>query len=230
VIFTNPAGDILAYYPLSDAFTVTNISFRDFFMRAVTTKSPVLSDVFESATESKSKRIAYAVPVVGTKKEVVGVVVGGISLERLGAKLQKIADEKTGEYVMVVDRTGKRIIHPEKALVGQLIEPSHPISAGATEPTVTQSYTYAGRQALVAYGPAGKLGWTVAIQAPLAGILRSTAAASIVIFAVTGISLVLITSVVLIRRSGEHSVSVPPPERGTPAGNLRKKPAVSDTS
>lgn len=202
VIFATPAGDIMAYYPLADALTVTNIAFRDYFIRAVTTKSTVLSDVFEAATESKSKRIVYAVPILDKKKDVVGVVVGGLSLERLGAKLQQIASEKNGEYVLVVDSAGNRIIHPDKRMVGQLVDQTSPLMAAlAGQAGVVDTYTDDGKQSFIAYGPIDhSVGWAVGIQAPMVGVLGPTAAASVVIFFVVGISLTLTLGFTLFRR------------------------------
>lgn len=183
LLFVDASGDILLYYPLTNALTVKNVAFRDYFSVPVATKKLYVSDLFETRTESPLKTVVFAAPVVDGKKAVVGVLVGSLDFPGLGVKLQEITSGATGEYIVVVDRTGSRLIHPDPALVGTSIAADDALRLGlGGAGGVTEGPTNTRGQSLTAYGPVERFGWVVGIKAPLGAVLATTIAASVVIF------------------------------------------------
>jgi excisionase family DNA binding protein len=202
IIITTATGETLTRYPyeIQDA---TTYQMRDYFIRALTTKKPVTSDLFEATLDSsRRKTVVIAVPILDSKQVVVGMLLGSMDLDILGNKLQQIASSKTGEYFVVVDRSGKRIIHPDAAQIGTEADENDPVRLAFTgRRGVEEGYSLDGIRSLVAFDMINdETGWAIAVKAPVTEILKATNAADITVFSVVLISIVMVGMFLLSHR------------------------------
>jgi excisionase family DNA binding protein len=203
VVLLADDGELLAMYPLA-ATDSANFAQSDYFIRATTTKKIVTSDIYESSTgDSRQKAVVIAVPVINSKNKVVGVIAGSLDLSNLGNKLQQMASTQNGEYVIVIDSLGKRLIHPDTTQIGSTVETTDPIRQGLSGAQgVIEGYNSDNIRSIVAYsGINADTGWAIAVKAPVTQILQATNAASITIFSVTIVSIFVIAVFLLSHRT-----------------------------
>jgi len=208
VVMLGREGELLAMYPLA-ATDSSNFAQSDYFIKATTTKQIVTSNVYEGrADETNQKSIVIAVPVINSKNEVIGVIAGSLDLENLGNKLQQIASTQNGEYFVVIDQSGKRIIYPDMAQIGSTVGTSDPVRLGLSgNQGVTEGYNSDNIRSIVAYSSiSAETGWSIAVLAPVTQILQATNAASITIFSVIVIS-IFVVSVFLLSHKTKVIVS-----------------------
>ena len=194
VTLLGSTGELLAMYPLS-VQKVTNFAQSDYFIGATTTKNIVTSTIYESESGSvHEKAVVIAVPVLNSKRAVIGVIAGSLDLGNLGNKLQQIASAQNGEYFVVIDVSGKRIINQDTAQVGLPVDTNDPIRLGlAGGQGVTEGYNADNVRSIVAYNSINTdTGWAIAVKAPVTQVLRATNAASITIFSVTILSIFVV--------------------------------------
>ncbi|USG66332.1 methyl-accepting chemotaxis protein [Brevibacillus ruminantium] len=84
----------------------------DWFQQASQQKTPYLSDVFRFS-ETEFPKIAISLALHDDNEEFAGVVVAFVSVPKLSEFIENIKLGETG-YVMVVDRHGKLVAHPDK--------------------------------------------------------------------------------------------------------------------
>jgi hypothetical protein len=201
-------GDILVSYPLDESLIGQNIAYREYFTNAVLTKKTFISDIFESIGSSPRAVVAFAVPFIGSDSEVTGILIGSLDLDYLGDRLQQIASAKDGEYFTVVDRTGKRLIHPKKELIGTMVTADNAVIPGvAGERGIHEWSTFDGIRSLQAYDTIGLTRWGIAIHAPLLAVLAPTRTSSLVLFAMILVSVGLISVFLLLYQA--RSVRMP---------------------
>lgn len=191
IIMINPAGDILVYYPYGDPFTVSNLANRDYFIKAITTRLPVVSDVFQAQTVSGQYRIAISAPVISAKGDVLGVVAVGLLIDSIGVRLQSIASENFGEYVILFDAAKQYIVSPFKEEVGIPITYGFVPNALRGISGTIESMTADRRQVIVSYGHVPSTNWGIAVFAPLYPIFHSSEVAIIVVGVLFTVSVIL---------------------------------------
>ncbi len=194
VVLLGSDGELLTMYPLA-ATDSANFAQSDYFIQATTTKKIATSDVYESGSgEMRRKAVVIAVPVLNSKNTVVGVIAGFLDLENLGNKLQQIASVQNGEYFVVIDAAGKRLIHPDTTQIDTTVDMNDPVRLGlAGNQGVTEGYNTDNIRSIVAYsGINTDTGWAIAVKAPVTTVLQATNAASITIFSVTILSIFIV--------------------------------------
>jgi excisionase family DNA binding protein len=163
-------GYTLFEYPLGQ-ISETDLSFRDYFIRARDTGMLYISDIFEAVGTSHRKVVTISAPILTPDKKFVGVLAESLDLPSISARLQKIAVVDRGEYVVVIDTHGKRIMHPEASLIGTDTEVTDPTRLGLVGHTgAAEGNTYDGIHSLIAYAPINSLHWAVALKAPFADV------------------------------------------------------------
>ncbi len=195
VVMASARGDVLSSYPYSTTASAETYGERDYFLQALAGKKAVTSDQYESpADKVRRKSIIVSVPVLGKKADVVGVIIGSVDLETLGNKLQQIASGKTKEYFVVVDRSGKRVIHPDYGLLGTQVDENDIVRRALDGAAgIGEGYSNDGIRTLVAFDQINDTThWGIAVKAPIAEILNSTNAAGITIATVVVISIALV--------------------------------------
>lgn len=195
VLTISANGDILTMYPYGST-TQANVSHEAYFLRASETGKPVVSDIFESVSgDIKRKVIAISVPVYSNKGVFVGVVVGSLDIDTLGNSLQKLASDESTEYFIVLDATGKRVIHPDRNLIGVEADQNDPIRQGLLGKRVIQEgYGYNGVRAIVSVDSINdSTGWAIGMSTPVASVLRSTSTARITIMVILLVSACVIS-------------------------------------
>jgi excisionase family DNA binding protein len=183
IVILDKDGTGLFLYPLA-TFDRTDLSFRDYFIRARDTGKLYVSDIFEaSGDQSHQKVVTISAPLYTPDKQFAGVLAASLDLTAISARLQKIAVVDRGEYIVVLDSHGKRIMHPTPSLIGTDTEPDDPTLLGLKGKTgVAQGATHDGIYSLVAYtGIDSSLHWAIALKAPFNKIYALSNTANVVV-------------------------------------------------
>lgn len=183
IVILDKNGAGLFLYPLG-TFDQTDLSFRDYFIQARDTGKVYVSDVFESLVDRAHRRvITISAPLYTTDKQFVGVLGASVNLDAISARLQKIAVADRGEYIVVLDSHGKRIMHPVPSFIGTDTEPGDPTLLGIKGKSgVVQGDTYDGIYSLIAYTSIdSSLHWAIALKAPFNDIYALSNTANIVV-------------------------------------------------
>jgi excisionase family DNA binding protein len=181
-IFLDRNGQAVFLYPLG-TFDQTDLSFRDYFIQPRDTGKLYISDIFEAlADNSHRKVVTISAPLFTTDKEFVGVLGASLDLDAISARLQKIAAVDRGEYIVVLDSNGKRIMHPASSLIGTDTEPDDPALLGIQGKQGTaEGDTYNGIHALISYNTVAPLHWAIALKAPFNQIYELSSTANLLV-------------------------------------------------
>ncbi len=183
IVILDKNGTGLFLYPLG-TFDQTDLSFRDYFIRARDTGNVYISDVFESLVDRAHRKvIIISMPLFTADKQFVGILGASVDLDAISARLQKIAVTDRGEYIVVLDSHGKRIMHPVPSLIGTDTEPNDPTLLGIQGKTgMAQGDTYDGIYSLIVYTSINSsLHWAIALKAPFNKIYALSNTANIIV-------------------------------------------------
>jgi sensor domain CHASE-containing protein len=172
IVILDKNGVVFFLYPLG-VFNQINLSFQDYFAKARDTGTVYISDVFETLVDNAHRKVVtVSAPLYTPEKQFVGVLAASIDLDAISARLQKIAVFERGEYIVVIDSKGKRIMHPAASLIGTDTEATDPTRLGLAGKTgVAAGDTYDGIYSLIAYAPIdNSLHWAIALKAPFSDI------------------------------------------------------------
>lgn len=189
MVITSEDGTIRSYYPLQGTTPTTQtLGQREYFIQAVATKKTVVSDVVNSSTSPSRPSVAIAVPIIGENKAVIGMVIGSVDLDSLNLLAQKIVRTDRDEYVTVVDRTTKRIMHPDSALLGKEVRSDDSIlHALSGESGVADDYSYEDDMAITAYIPVADFDWALSVKVSKRTVLGNTSVSVITVLALTSV-------------------------------------------
>ncbi len=183
-------GNILGYYP-SGLLNKTNLSFREHFIQAATTKRTFVSDLLETVFETPDSQpkdrfvVIIATPIVGKNKEIIGVLDAAVDLEAVGSKLQQLATPTNNEYFTVADRQGRRIIDIDQNLVNTPIDGNDAIYEEAAENVkLTESYNDEGKKVFQVYATIPTNGWIITLSQPFVSIFRNGEGAYLILLCV----------------------------------------------
>lgn len=186
IVILDSRGMGLFLYPLG-TFDQRDLSFRDYFIAARDTGNVYVSGVFQSLVDKSHRQvITVATPMYNEKKAFVGVLAFSLDLEALAARLQKIPLYERGEYMVVLDDKGKRILHPDASLIGSDTEVTDPTRLGILgQSGVAESDTYNGVHSLTVYTTVHNgLHWAIAIKSPFSGIYEFAQIANLAVAAI----------------------------------------------
>ena len=207
IVVVSTETSVLAVYPYAEA-EKTTYENEEYVLRAQATKNAVFSEAFESVSDSvKRKNMIIAVPVLNNKNTVIGVVVGFVDASVIGNKLQQIISAKLGEQIMVVDKAGKYVLHQDPNTIGMDAQ-SQDISldARSASKNIVSEESIEGSRSLIVYREVEHPeGWAVGAATPVMSILQVTPAATLTIFTLTSVSL-LIIGVFLMSHRVKHVV------------------------
>lgn len=181
IVIVDKNGTALFLYPFG-TFDQQDLSFRDYFIQARDTGKLYVSDVFEALVDQEHRKVvSVAAPLYTTDKKFVGVLVASLNLDAVSARLQKIAVVDRGEYIVVLDSHGKRIMHPVPDFIGTDTEPNDPTLLGIRGKTgVAEGNTYDGVRSLIAYTSIDSLHWAISLKAPYNNVYALSGAANVV--------------------------------------------------
>lgn len=116
IFFVMPNGDMYLEEPYSrqENLTRNNFAFRDYYIRAIETRSTYLSDVIVSASSGRPQA-NIAVPMYSEQEDdsnnnstLVGLWAGGLNLTRLSESLLSLNLTSADERVVYVDGQGQK--------------------------------------------------------------------------------------------------------------------------
>ncbi len=192
IVLLDRNGMGINLYPYG-TFDQSNLSFRDYYIAVRETQKPYISDIFEAQTDQSHRKVfVVAVPLLDEQEELVGVLAGSVDLEAIGHELQKIASSQIGEYFVVADSKGNRVMHKDPLLVGQPLSPDDPVRRD-----IGGGYggrygdTSEGKRAVVAYDTIPTLGWTIGLKQPVGETIQFTDTSTMIIFAILIVSTIV---------------------------------------
>lgn len=177
LVYLDKNGMGLFLYPLG-TFDQTDYSFRDYFIHARDVGGLYVSDIFESLIDNSHRKVvAVSAPLVDAQKQFVGVLTVSLDLDAMSTRLQKIAIGDRGEYIVVLDSHGKRIMHPMASLIGTDTEPTDPALLGLMGKSGTgEGDTYDGVLSLTSYTSLDIAPhWAVALKVPVQSVYMLSA-------------------------------------------------------
>jgi len=152
---------------------VVNVADRDYFIRTLKEKKPMISDPIASRVTG-AMSFAYVLPVLDGG-DLVGVLV---ALESLQALSQRVAETTWGKsgYAYLLNAKGVAVAHPVAEVLGVLngTEESEKISPelaramrdGLSGNSGTAEYRFNGVEQMNAYAPVPVGGWLAAVTVP----------------------------------------------------------------
>lgn len=170
----DPRGIMIFHYPIGPGSTVgVDFSHRDYYIKALTTKTPLLSQGRISPTTDQP--VATAVmPLWNEQGDFLGLVASNMKLESLSEALASIAAEYRPEErfrITILDSAGQVIAHQEPSLAGLLAdrlsdlpEVARPVLAGASGNLIKKDEN--GEEILYSYVPVPGAGWGVIVSRP----------------------------------------------------------------
>jgi signal transduction histidine kinase len=165
-------GTMLYHYPIGPTSTVgDDFSFRDYFLRALQTEQPLVSQGRISPTTNQA--VATAVmPIWSTDGKFLGLVGANIRLESLSQALTAVISEhqtEEGLQVVILDSADQIIAHPESQLL------LHPAKDVIPETYLADFIndihsqiinSPGGEERLYTHAPVSKINWQVIVSRP----------------------------------------------------------------
>ncbi len=177
-------GNVITVYPHDAALEGHNLSYREHFKKTMATGKTFISDQFESARPGGQLVEVVSTPVFGINNEPIGVISGTLNMALLSDELQKLTDVQNGEYFTMIDRNGKRIIHPNIALIGKEIEEDSILRQGLAGKTegVGEAFNYERKRMLQSFAQINNSTWVIGSQMEIGKILKPTRIVSYVLY------------------------------------------------
>jgi len=113
-------GKIIAESPYRDNRRGRDISFREYFIRTMSTGRPVISDPYVSTHTPGAPAIMFTAPVRDAGGRIVAVLGGSLNLQQDNF-LGELSRTRVGEsgYLYIVNRNRTMIMHPDKNRIMQ---------------------------------------------------------------------------------------------------------------
>lgn len=185
VVILDKNGHGLFLYP-PGTFDRNDLSFREYFTTPRDTGRLYVSDVFESAVDQAHRKVVtVSVPMLTRTQKFVGVLAFSVDIDALAARLQKIAISRRGEYIVVLDASGGRIMHPDPSKIGTEAEQDDPARLGILGASgVTEGNTFDGKHSLTAYDTVNGLRWGINLKVPLVNVYQLSYVANMSVAAI----------------------------------------------
>lgn len=158
-------GDVL-YDSVNNTLTGTNVSDRDYFT-ASKGGSLFWSDILESRLSGNMVQVV-SLPVYNTNKEITGIIAASIKFNYITGILDQVKVGNQG-YAYLIDKEGKLIYHPDKALLNTKISDLGVSELTAAQPDMTAGqsdkiqYKFHGVEKLNIYKPINN--WSLSLNA-----------------------------------------------------------------
>ena len=158
-------GDVL-YDSVNNTLTGTNVSDRDYFT-ASKGGSLFWSDILESRLSGNMVQVV-SLPIYNTNKEITGIIAASIKFNYITGILDQVKVGNQG-YAYLIDKEGKLIYHPDKALLNTKISDLGVSELTAAQPDMTAGqsdkiqYKFHGVEKLNIYKPINN--WSLSLNA-----------------------------------------------------------------
>ena len=198
-VIVSTVGEPLAVYPYDMNIEGQNFAERDYLKEVLQNKKMYITDVFIGVTHVPT--ILFVAPIFSADGNIAGVVLGALDLDKLGDRLQRIANAGSMEYFVIADRAGNRIVHPNLQLVNTPLEVNSGIRKGMLGYRGSGLFHEDdGQQILQAYDSISVTSWGIGVSVPVISLLESTKSGIIVIISVALLSTVLVVGYIIYRR------------------------------
>ena len=171
-VAVSPQGKVIAVsssYPQLLGAQLTS----DASQEAIRSKMPIISEPFK--TSSGRWVILYSHPIFSRDYRYLGYIAGTLYLHE-----DNVLDRLLGQhfyrddsFLMVVDRQGTLIYHPDRSMLGKTAPDNDVFAAARRGETGEMRFTDDhGRDMLAGYAPVSRTGWSIIAQRPVASTLQ----------------------------------------------------------
>ncbi|GFN24367.1 cell signaling regulator [Achromobacter denitrificans] len=168
----SPQGKVLAVSTSSPQLLGQNL-VSEAFTQALSARRPTISEPFQ--TRSGRWVILYTHPIVSPDYRYLGYIAGTLYLHE-----DNVLDRLLGQHfyrddssLLVVDRNGTLIYHPDRSRLGQRSPDNEALAAARRGETGEMRYTDdRGREMLAGYAPVPSTGWSIVAQRPVDNTLQ----------------------------------------------------------
>ncbi len=197
----------MSVFPFDAEVMGKNYADVPYFQKAIESKTTVITNIFQENGTNFIPMVAFVVPVLDTNNDqVLGLLFGVMDLASLGDRLQGIASPELGEYFVLIDANGKRLIHDQPELLNTLVNTDSPLRDGLRgKAGMAEVYSSGNERMLMAYDALPDQKWAIGIQAPMTRILAMTHAGTIVITALIFLTLTVLGVLWSARRTYRHT-------------------------
>jgi len=170
VVFDSTIEGISLYPPLNGSTALgRNISAlgQDFLTRSKLEKRTFVTTAIQPPSLSPLAAAVYVVsPVVDDDGNVVGVLSGGLDLNKLYARLRSNSDDDSSYYV-IADKNRTIISHPDTSFLGKELQQNNGLVKSINGETGSSlEYSQKGDLIFQSYTPIKSLGWSVSVNEP----------------------------------------------------------------
>lgn len=200
-------GTMTALYPLEPTFSTATYALREFVTTPVNTHTYYISDFIVDGVDKGS--VIVSMPIVSSDGSVLGVLVGWLDLSMLGTKLQQLAVARNNEYVVMIDKTGRFMVHPDATQISRQSERDDVVRLSLSRGRgVSQEFDSEGLRLITAYSVIANRQWGIALRMPLASVTKQTHVPLILIGSLSTFTLCIVLLLSMRRRF------MKPPEDG----------------
>lgn len=188
VLIIGAEGKGISVYPQDNTFKGLNVSDRDYFFLARSTKRMVVSAALKPRFGTEQRVIAMSFPILDENGKFLGVIVGSIDFVKLSNKLSEIKFGSNGEFV-VADSRKRIIIHPNSSFLLRPVQAGRALDMAVEGKSgSSQSYDEDGTLSVKTFAPLSPYGWGIKAQQPLSDLIIKNSRTSFLIFIITIIS------------------------------------------
>jgi PAS domain S-box-containing protein len=199
----DPRGRLIDIVPATPAIVGKDFSFRDWYVGALRTRRPYLSEAYESQARGRPRVVAAAALVRGRGRSrsarIRGVLVAAYGLEAVQEFVDRFAFSQ-GVSVTVTDQRGVLLAAPGALPADLVSHRSEPhVAAALSGAAGVESHDAAKERLLTAFAPISDLGWAVTASVPERAAYAPVAQLRSTVLTIAGVlGLVLVAGLVVL--------------------------------
>lgn len=170
---SDPTGRLIDIDPTTPSIVGEDFSFRDWYKGVRKTNRPYVSEVYRSAATGRPWVTAVAAPIASDSGEDLGILVAAYGADELQAFVEHF-ERSQGVSLTISDQNGVPVVDSGTSQGDAAAFKKRAIDAALEGSSGTLEITDQGADALIAYSPVERVGWTVTATTP-----NSTAFASV---------------------------------------------------
>ncbi|HEU4488968.1 MAG TPA: ATP-binding protein [Actinomycetota bacterium] len=170
---TDSGGRLIDIAPKTPSIVGDDFSFRDWYKGVTRTKRPYVSEVYRSAARGRPWVTAVAAPIFSPSGGDLGILVAAYGADELQTFVEQF-ERSQGVSLTISDQNGMPVVDPGTSQGVAAAFENRAIDAALEGSSGILEITDQGTDALIAYAPVERVGWTVTATTP-----NSTAFASV---------------------------------------------------
>lgn len=204
-------GAILQSYPVEENPQEEITGVIELMNQALTAGKPLVRTYLYTERGKTNPFAWIAVPVYDGNRQMVGGIAASMNFGELSDSLQKIGRSERGEYLEIMDREGRMIVHPKYGDTGESGQHKHMTSLGGEgKKGLIKTIDERGEMVLQSYDSVGRMDWGISAMAPVYSSMELMPVAGLVVSLVV-VSTILCIGMALMVRTVRRKVSIEAP-------------------